>query len=161
MNDPLSNWLRRINPIWFVLVILAASYVVLLPFVGLATLIPALEQGEGAKSIRSNGLAAQFIIVAIIGPLLETALNQQLTTWLFRTKLQLKWPIVIFLSAAFFGALHWYSLGYVIFAFHIGLLLAYAYGVLMEKPNGWPFLSVFIIHAVRNGIAIATVYFLP
>ena len=152
MKDALSTWLRSIHSFWFVLLILAATYAVVIPVALLSAVLPSAALGPGPPSMHSYGLLGRLALGSLIAPLAETALFQWMPIRLLRRKLRLPWPIVVLTSAALFGATHTYSLGYVIFAFLVGLVLAYAFAVRSE-PERSPFLLVAIVHAIRNAIA--------
>jgi len=152
MSDAFSEWLRRQPAAWFVLVILAASYAVVVPFAVLQSVVPSLQPGIGPLSIQRLGLFGRLVVGSIVAPLTETALFQWAPIRLLHGKLKLAWPIVLVLSASLFAAAHAYSLGYVLSAFLVGLVFGYGFAV-REEPKYRPFLLTSLIHALRNGIA--------
>jgi len=153
MNDAVTVRLRSLNSAWFVLLLLAATYLVVLPLPLLELALPKFQLGEGPASIRDSGIVGRLIWGSIIGPVLETALLQALPINLLRGKFKLSWPVVLFASAGLFGASHWYSAAYIIFAFLVGLVLAYGYAVRQNARGGRPFLLITVVHGLRNGIA--------
>jgi uncharacterized protein len=152
MNDALSVRLRNLNAAWFVLLLLAATYLAALPLPLLEFAFPAFQLGDGPPSMRNLPIVGRLIYGSIIAPLIETALFQALPIGLLRGKLELSWPVVLVTSAGLFGASHGYSAAYVIFAFLIGLVLAYGYAV-RKQDGGRPFLLITVVHGLRNGVA--------
>ncbi len=152
MNDAVTVRLRNINAVWFVLLLLVATYLVALPLPLLELAFPKFQLGEGSAIMRTSGIAGRLIYGSIIAPVVETALFQALPISLLRGKFKLSWPVVLIASAALFGASHWYSPAYIILAFLIGLVLAYGYAVRRED-DGRPFVLITVVHGLRNGIA--------
>jgi hypothetical protein len=155
LNDALSRWLRSLNPGVYVLAVVVASYVVVLPFALLQ--VPRLDMGPGPDEfLRKLGFSRRLLVASFVAPTLETALFQWIPIRLLRTKLRLPWVPVLTTSAALFAANHLYSLGYVIFAFLLGLVLAYCFAV-RDRPGREPFLLTCLVHGLRNGIAVILV----
>lgn len=152
MSDWLSNWLRTIHPVWFVLVLLTATYVAVVPLELLRFVMPDFSNRNRPAYISSLGLPGRLLIGSVIAPMVETALFQWAPTRLLHGKFQLPWCYVIFSSASFFAVSHWYSLSYVFFAFLVGLVLAYGFAV-RDAPKGRPFVLVWLVHGLRNGVA--------
>jgi len=137
----------------FVTVVVLASFAVVVP-VAVTTILmwhPS-EPGPGPESLRSMGLIGRLAIGSVVAPLIETGLFQSIPIRVLRGRIGLTWPTVVCTSAALFAAGHTYSAAYVIHSFLVGLVLAYAYAV-KEAPADHPFLLVFLVHAVRNGVA--------
>jgi hypothetical protein len=152
MTDAFSSRLRALHPALYVLVMLVATFVVLAPFAGMVSLFPALEPHGGPESMRSFGIVGKLIFGSVIVPLVETSLFQLLPIRLLRGRFHLNWWVVISTSAALFAATHYYSWGYVLFAFFIGLVLAYCLA-LRDTPGQHGFMLTCCVHALRNGIA--------
>jgi len=155
MNDTISTWLRSLSPPLFVIVILLASYAIVLPYVALQALFPQLEVGQGPALMHSIGLVGRLLIGSLIAPVVETTLFQWAPIRLLRGKFLLPWPLVLLVSAALFALSHRYSIGYVLVAFLMGLVLAYCYAV-RNGPGQRPFLLTCVVHGLRN--AVASVY---
>ncbi len=156
MNDRYSNWLREIDPAYFVFVLLVATYVVTAPLVLLQFFVPSLKQPlQDPTFLQSFGLLGRFLLGSIIVPLVETASLQWFPIFLLRDKLGFHWILVIVLSATLFAQCHSYSTYYMIYAFMIGLVLAYGYAVLQET-RGRAFLLICLVHGLRNGITSFT-----
>jgi hypothetical protein len=88
----------------------------------------------------------------VITPLVETALFQWAPIRLLRTWLKLPTLLAVCTSAALFAVAHTYSIGYVLFTFFVGLVLAYGF-VLKDYRGGMAYLLICIVHALRNAIA--------
>lgn len=152
-EDPLATWLRTLGGGAYVLIFLAASWAVVIPFAALAALLPGQEIGSGPLSGISLGLLGRLLVGSIVAPLIETTMCQWAPIRLLRSRLGLPWPVVLLTSAALFAATHPYSIGYVVFALLVGIVLAYCYAVQAEAGRR-PFLFTCLVHALRNGIAI-------
>jgi len=152
MDDIFSIKLRAMPPIGFVLVLLGVSYALELILVLLQTQFEALRYDGVPEAIQSAGLLGRLLIGSLLAPAVETALFQWAPTRLLRTKLRLPWPFVIFASAFLFAITHSYSVGYVVFALTFGLVLAYGFAA-RDAAGKSPFFLIFVVHAIRNGIA--------
>lgn len=154
--------LAAMHALFFMAIMLVASYAVFLPVALLAAAFPDLlgwlQVGPGAEVMRDPDLVKRLVVGGFAGPLLETILYQWLPIRVFRT--WLKWPpaLCVLISAVLFSAAHTFSIGYVIFSFLIGLVLAGAF-VLRDYPGQEPGLIVFGVHSMRNNIT-TLVYFL-
>ena len=144
--------MRNAHPALFVPIGWLASFVVVLPYVVILELFPGLQNTAG-PDLASKGLVERVIVACLVAPLFETAVHQWGPHHLFHVHWKLPLPWVLLLSAAFFGAAHFYSFGYIIFAFLIGLVLAYAFAVKHGSKHN-PFWLVFWIHALRNAVAV-------
>ncbi len=154
MLKTLWNRLERMNPILFVLTMLIASYLIVMPWALVRDWIPGFDgEMSGPKTMFSSGLLGRVVIGSIVVPVFETLINQWLPTWLLRRRFKWPWRWVLLCSALLFSAGHGYSPAYIVFAFLLGLLLAYAYAIQYEKKEGMPFILTYVIHALRNGIA--------
>jgi hypothetical protein len=147
--------LGRLHPVVFVYVILFLSYVVLLPLVLLDTVVDsqALHMGGGPKNLPLFGLGGRLILGSLIAPLVETAIFQWAPIRVLRTWLRLPLPLAVFASAALFGIAHTYSVGYVVFTFFVGLVLAWGFAA-KDYRGGWAYLLICVVHALRNAIAV-------
>ena len=100
------------------------------------------------SDLSKQSILVQLIAGCLIAPPFETYLAQQLPyTFLKRHKASDK--VIILLSAAFFGLMHWYSTAYIIYGFLIGILLMKAFigwqGSLRSK-----FIITCLIHFMVN-----------
>lgn len=152
MNDRLTLWLKQLHPIWFVLLLTSVSFVALVPYTILAAVFPWLSSGPGPL-VSKQGFYEVVFGSVFLAPLLETALYQALPIELLSWKTGFSWQAKVLISAMLFGAAHWYSWGYVLSAFLVGLTLAYGYAAL-RRGRGRPFLLVFLVHGLRNSISL-------
>ncbi len=150
----ISDQLARLHPVAFVYLILFLSYAVVLPIVALDTVVvsDALHMGGGPKNLPAFGMVGRLIVGSVITPLVETALFQWAPIRLLRTWLKLPALLAMGVSAVLFAVAHTYSIGYVVFTFFVGLVLAYGF-VLKDFRGGRPYLLICIVHALRNAIA--------
>jgi hypothetical protein len=127
--------------LFFVLTFLIALSVV--PFIVLTDVLVG-ENTEGPD-------VSSFFIIVILAPILETLLHQHLPFKLMQSWswTKNKYGFYIIVSAILFGLIHAYSLQYMIFAFSVGLILAYMYFFYSKSP-GKSFWSTTLIHAMRN-----------
>jgi hypothetical protein len=152
LNDRLNAWLRQSSAIRFILLVVAASFLVLAPYALLLALFPVLAPGPGS-TLPKYGVFGQISLGVLLAPFLETAVFQALPIELLSRKTVVGWPVIILVSSALFGAAHHYSKGYMIAAFLIGVVFSYAYLVRRWK-GGRPFLLVFAAHALRNSVSL-------
>jgi uncharacterized protein len=131
---------------------LALSYVATLPLTLLTVAVPSLEPSEGPRFTPSLGIVGKLVVVAIIAPLIETAVIQWLPIRILRGRFQLPWAWTIIMSASLFAAVHTYDIIYIAFAFLMGLVLAYCFA-LKSIGDQKPVLITALVHSLRNVIA--------
>lgn len=153
MNDALSKKLSHMSPALYVLTLLAASFVIVVPYALFQTAMPELRPGPGSISMQSLGLVGRILLACVVAPLVETALFQWLPVRVLRGIFQVAWPYVMAVSAGLFAAAHTYTVGYVIFAFLVGLVMAYCFAVRYEH-NHRSFSITSFVHSLRNGVGI-------
>jgi small basic protein len=136
---------------WFVLAVLAASYLVTVPLALLAAVLP-IAAPSPPPNIISMGIVEKLVVGSVIAPLVETAIFQAVPIAFLRTNTGLRYPSIIFISALLFAASHFYSWAYVAFAFCVGIVLAHAYAV-RRRPDGRPFVLVAVAHGIHNAVA--------
>ncbi|HEY1025564.1 MAG TPA: CPBP family intramembrane glutamic endopeptidase [Sphingobacteriaceae bacterium] len=107
------------------------------------------------------GVTNWFIII-VVAPILETFIFQR---GVFKISTSLKpvkgkQALIILLSAFIFGLVHPYNLGYMLFAFSIGIVLAYVYYLFHRNPQK-AFWTTALIHSLRNATAVLLVAFFP
>ena len=148
MRDKFSIWLRR-SPMWVCIsTLLIASYIVAMP------VILWMPSGSEIGTLdKVSNVITDIISVVIIAPAAETAMNQTLPIYLQRKYTKLGWICIILISALIFGAIHFYSIRYIAFAFLVGTVLSYGY-VVRRRKNGSPFIIITLVHAIRNAIAL-------
>lgn len=116
--------------------------------------LPELAAGGPQARIASMPMARAVFEVALLGPVVETALFQALPILASRKWTRLSAPWVLGISALAFGAVHLhYNLLYGLTGIAVGWVLASVYlGRL--RGNGWAFWLTFGIHAIHNGTEI-------
>ena len=149
----LSDKLFKLPFIGFVFVILFLSYAVVLPF--------AFFDDGVVHPIHKDPFTYRIFAACIIAPLWETMFYQVIPIHVFTEAIIKKRNIAIFLSALFFGIVHYFSLVYIAFTFAIGLLFAWAYLNYYERYGfNRAFWAITIVHALRNAIAVVAGEFL-
>jgi hypothetical protein len=149
-----SQQLGRLHPLLFIYVIWFTSYAVLLPLVALDSVVvsDALHQSDGPKNLPAFGMLGRLLVGSVLTPLVETAIFQWAPIRVLRTWLKLPAVVAVGVSAVAFGAAHTYSIGYVVFTFLIGLVLAAGF-VARDYPSGKPYLLICVVHALRNAVS--------
>ena len=150
----ISAQLGRLHPAAFVYVILFLSYAVLLPLIALDDVVvsDALHQTDGPKNLPAFGMFGRLMVGSVLTPLVETAIFQWAPIRLLRTWLKLPAALTVGISAVLFGIAHTYSIGYVVFTFLIGLVLAWGF-VVRDYRGGKAYLLICIVHALRNAVS--------
>jgi len=97
-------------------------------------------------------IVGRLLMGSFFVPIVETALFQAVPISFLRRETELKYPTILFVSAAFFAASHFYSWAYVSLTFQIGLVLAFGYASRRRK-DGRPFLLISIAHGLHNAVA--------
>lgn len=123
------------------------SYLFVLPFIFM------IDQLIGENS---NGPDLDWwVVVIILGPILETYLFQHLPFKLLQkwNLTKRKYGIYIVITTIVFSLLHCYSLQYIIAVIPGGIILAYVY-VFYCKSMRKAFWSTTIIHSLRNSVAV-------
>lgn len=143
------SFLIRLNPFLYILLFVAFNYTI-----SHITFFFPTEASIGSDVLTNSFREIAFGI--IIGPMIETLLFQALIISLIckfikRPKYNLYLSLLI--SATVFSLDHTYNIYYVAYAFLIGISYAFAYYIGRYKK--WnAALTVFLIHAIHNTIAI-------
>lgn len=149
---------KRLSSWKCVALLLALTYLVTLPLIVMVYLFPALEMGANTSIENKFSPLVTFILVVFIYPILETLVFQLLPIYIFRDGCNLKRRYVSVISAFLFGILHWFSIGYVIYGFLVGMIFSTGYLLLQETTKN-PFRIIVIVHALKNLIAWSISYF--
>lgn len=149
-----SQRLARLHPLLFIYVTWLMTYVVLLPLILLDHVVvsDALHQSGGPTNLPRFNMGERLWVGAVITPIVETALFQWLPIRIVHTWLKLPVWVAVIASAALFGFGHTYSVGYVVYTFMIGLVLAYGF-TLKDYRKGQAYLLICIVHAIRNTVS--------
>jgi uncharacterized protein len=150
-------WRFGINTPWWLMIPLAllATELLPLPFDFAANLLFP-HQPHGGPNLTSHGIVFAAIMACLVAPLVETAVNQWGCITLLRKLGAGPWTAV-FVSAALFAALHFYSWKYVFTTFPVGLVLGYVF-IVEQMKRGRAFAIVAAIHALRNAISVALIF---
>lgn len=145
----IDSKLKALSTPVFIIVMTMLSIVIILPFLPLFYALERFIGPMGGPSLMQDKLIDQFIFGVLLIPLLETLIHQTAPIILLKKYTRLKPGTIILVSAILFGAVHFYSVSYIFYAFLIGLILAYAYMIYLEK-NASAFWVVAAIHSLRN-----------
>ncbi|MCL2414156.1 MAG: CPBP family glutamic-type intramembrane protease [Bacteroidales bacterium] len=114
----------------------------------------------GGPDFSGLRLHVVLIMVALIAPLIETLLNQFLVIYLLLRFTRFPLWIVICISALIFGALHFYSVFYVFYAFVGGIIYAVAFVACKQKGGYfYAFWVVALIHGLFNATMVLVPHF--
>lgn len=147
----LHRYLERLPVGWFIVVVTFLTFAATIPALPLAILhVRYIGEMGGPTSARSHTVAG-ILLLLVFGPLLESLLNQWAVIKLLRRTSYLRDRdiAIALLSAFLFGCMHSYSIIYVVYAFLIGIPLAYAF-IVYEYKQKSPFWVVAAIHSLRN-----------
>jgi membrane protease YdiL (CAAX protease family) len=145
----LHRYFKHCNGFLFVFLMFALSIIVTIILSPLFNLFDTPIVQEPAFDASQN-LFYQLFKYVIFIPLFETFIFQFLVIeflyliWIGKRK-------VIFFSALLFAAIHYYSIGYMLYAFSMGVILSYSY--VIQKSTAKAFLIVYAIHLLRNALA--------
>lgn len=153
--------LQALSPVKFVLSMLVLSYLIFIPLIPLMLVLPGSTDTVHTISKSIDQFIIELIIAGLVGPVIETFIFQygiiEILSFYDRFKAR-KWLVAV-ISAFIFGLTHTYSVWYIVYAFVLGLLLAYAYFTYKKKSHS-AFWIVFWIHCIRNTIACMVMYIL-
>ncbi|MDR2475286.1 MAG: CPBP family intramembrane metalloprotease [Bacteroidales bacterium] len=105
------------------------------------------------ETLMKQPLYEQILLAVIIGPLIETLICQK---WMYKLLSAVKWLTkskisIVVIASIVFGALHCYSLTYIIYNIFIGFLFMVAYISKFYKKAYW---TVAVLHGLINLFAI-------
>ena len=118
---------------------------VLLAYVSEQIYFNLTNESIASGTIEIGNIYFTFVVVTILGPLIETYLVQYLFFKHLSGRIN-QWLIVV-LSAFVFALFHTYNVGYIFYAFFSGLILSTSYA-LRRRTN--PFVCTLLIHSVYN-----------
>lgn len=146
--------LGRLHPLLFVYVLLVLTYGVLIPLIALDSVTPSrvLHTEGGPTNLPALGMFGRLVLGSFIVPPIETAIFQWAPLRLLRDWLKLPTFLAMLASAALFGIAHTYSIGYVVFTFLIGMVLAWGF-VARDHLGGRAYLWICAVHALRNAVS--------
>jgi len=149
----IDSYLRSVPTYKFIILMVLLSYIVVLPLIPIAILFE-LDEIGGPDSVRESSYILEFILVVIIAPFLETLIFQTSVFYILNkfSFFKNRVVIIILISAMAFGMAHSYSTIYILLGFVMGLVLAYAYHIYMQKKAS-SYKVVTLIHSIRNLLA--------
>jgi membrane protease YdiL (CAAX protease family) len=110
------------------------------------------------QKIKEGSLStSKILFIIILGPFLETLFFQTFFIGFIKKFIKVKYALL--LSAVLFSIAHTYSIMYLIKMFFIGILLSSAYLVFEFKKVSATYYT-FLIHSIRNGLAIVAYSFM-
>jgi uncharacterized protein len=152
---------RMIKVHCFLITLKSTRLVLLFVFVNflLALFFSFLSNYFGGKKIstgfNSFGSISEEILIGIIfGPLIETLIFQLAIIETVRKKLSPFFACLV--SALIFGLQHCYNFYYFLFAFFVGIILAYLYYIGGTRLKG--FLLVLTAHMLYNSLVFASLH---
>ena len=149
----INKWFKSENLLFYVFLYLIFSFLVHLLTISIYYFVQYLNPNFIFNSSSkpfvnlTHSVWLKFIAVVLIAPIYETFLFQYLIITTLLGKINTKW--VIFISSFFFGLSHFYNFFYILNAFFVGIVLAFAYVNWNGKKQS-PFLVVFLIHSLHN-----------
>lgn len=146
--------LKRLSALKFSLYVLlftALSFFVLVLPWGIFGIFNINTNNDSTPSLKQSGIIKIILSGIVLAPILETLIFQKLFFDFLKTKIRVRFIILI--SALCFGLSHFYDLSYVINTFFIGIILAIAYAFWSSKKIS-PFWVVVTIHLLHNLIVL-------
>lgn len=148
------EWLRKITSVRYLLKAPTHKYVLLflIPSIFLGHLSSFLPFPKETGMLDSGNPMLDILLSVIAGPLVETIIFQfAIIEIVFKV---IKRPrkniyVAVFLSAALFAWSHNFSVGYVMYAFLAGIILALTYYFGRYRKEGGILLT-FVIHGASN-----------
>jgi len=158
MADRVSRFLADAPVVIFVPIMVVFEYVVSAPVIILEKYmtVPGGLVVRG-PDLRALGLIKALFTACFVAPLLETLIFQCLIIIVLEVYVTKLKYVAILVSAICFAASHSYSLAYMIRMLPAGLVLASAF-VLRDRPKGYPYSSVVLLHASWNALAVWAVF---
>ncbi|HDR7315592.1 TPA: CPBP family intramembrane metalloprotease, partial [Bacillus cytotoxicus] len=130
MIQKIQHYLYHLKPLWFILIMTLASFLLPMP----TSFIPG---GIQQNSIEDEGLSIQIVDGIIIAPLLETVLYQMFIFWILKLipGIEKYNKSIIFISACIFGLSHSFGYTYMLYAGIMGWVFAYSYWTYTKKKE--------------------------
>lgn len=156
-QNKILKFFITINPIIFISLFLTASFLITL----VTLLFPPLSNPND-EILNIKNQYEKFFLVVILIPLIETLIFQYsviCTICYFIKRKRSNFYISLLLSAFFFSLNHAYDYYYMIYAFFIGLILAFAFYISRYRRQN-SILLVSIIHSLWNLIGYIKTFYL-
>lgn len=156
--DKTNEFLKNLSTLKFIITITLCMFLCSAAL-GFFVDIFNIKISKTTLSMSKASLIAEFILLLLITPLVETLIFQYAIIKISRKINILKNNnlIIILISAVIFGLEHSYSLSYIIYATIMGIFLAYSF-VIYEKKEVSPFWVVCAIHSLRNFTSFSLIH---
>lgn len=142
----IHRYLKNCNKVLFIFLMFVVSVLITIVFSPLFDLLDTTAMQS--SNVASGGY--EFFKFVIFIPLFETFFFQFLVIE-FLSLLRIGKTKIVGLSAIIFSVTHYYSIGYILYAFSMGVLFSYSYIIRESKMQA--FLTVYAIHMMRNAVA--------
>ncbi len=152
------GWLSQTNIFYYAITICVLSFVIRLPRDIITELFNISDLSFDGKTPETRFyIDLYFAFKSLIkAPLLETFLFQAIPFVIYRAFEINKW-ITISVSSLAFGAIHYYSVIYMIDTSLVGFLFMYGY-ILRGDKKKKPFLSTALAHSFANVLPISVLF---
>jgi hypothetical protein len=156
--------MKRYDKLKFLLCFYLLTIIIIIP---LFYILDYLNLKIEANPIYENDKFFILIIGVLFSPMIETVLIQFLLFKSIRYSIRvyfcninhIKLSIIsIFITSLIFGFLHYFSLGYIILMFFLGLILNSVFFI-SELRNDTPILNTIIVHSLYNLTLILVSFF--
>ncbi|MGG0179313.1 CPBP family intramembrane glutamic endopeptidase [Bacillus tropicus] len=154
MLAKLNRFMLDLPIIWFVLLIVLGSFLLVIP---LDLLLPAIKQ----HPIKEDPAIIQILIGVFAAPVYETVIFQVFLFWVLSCIPLIKDRdyLIILIASIIFGLSHSEGITYIVATAIIGVLYNYAYWLYQKKNEKVEvtisaFWIVFLIHSLHNSIVV-------
>jgi len=154
MLEKLNRFMFDLPIIWFVLLIVFGSFLLVMP---LDLFLPAIKQ----HPIKEEPAIIQILVGVFAAPVYETVIFQVFLFWVLSCIPLIKDRdyLIILIASIIFGLIHSDGLTYIVATAIIGVLYNYAYWVYQKKNENVEvtisaFWIVVLIHSLHNSIAV-------
>ncbi len=154
MLAKLNKFMFNLPVIWFVLLIVLGTFLVVIP---LDLFLPPLKQ----HPIKEEPAIIQILVGVFAAPIYETVIYQVFLFWVLSCIPFIKDfdYLIILIASIIFGLSHPEGITYIVATAIIGVLYNYAYWVYQKKNEKVKvtisaFWSVFLIHSLHNSIVV-------
>lgn len=154
MLEKLNKFMFALPVIWFVLLIVLGSFLLVMP---LELFLPPIKQ----HPIKEELAIIQILVGIFVAPVYETVIFQVFLFWVLGCIPFIKDRVylIILIASIIFGLIHSDGITYIVATAIIGVLYNYAYWVYQKKNEKVEvtisaFGIVFLIHSLHNSIVV-------
>lgn len=158
MLKNLNRFMFNLPIIWFVLLIVLGSFLLVMP---LDLFLPPIKQ----HPIREEPAIIQILVGVLVVPVYETVIFQVFLFWglSYIPLIKDRDYLIILIASIIFGLIHSDGITYIVVTAIIGVLYNYAYWVYQNKNEKVEvtisaFWIVFLIHSLHNSIAFIALH---